>query len=305
MHGVFRPRLISAYLTGRSANRGACAQPCRWRYALSEETRPGEYFPVLEDAHGMTILSSRDLCAVSFLDKLATAGVTSFKIEGRMKSPYYVATVVNVYRRALDALARGETPDQAFLMKELGAASHRPFSRGFYFGEIPFESAAGDGYVQDCIFAGVVRAAESGRITFEQRNRIRTGDRLEVLSPVLSNVHFTVGSMIAPNGSTTDDARLPSGLYSTDCPLPLSPGDILRIPPLGKTSITDENAAFETKNVKNTPHVKMVALTCGVFCISRAATCKARNNGRAWQSARRACRFQQCAYPQHRESGSS
>ena len=91
----------------------------------------------------MTILSSRDLCAVSFLDKLATAGVTSFKIEGRMKSPYYVATVVNVYRRALDALARGETPDQAFLMKELGAASHRPFSRGFYFGEIPFESAAG------------------------------------------------------------------------------------------------------------------------------------------------------------------
>lgn len=221
--------MISAYLTGRSANRGACAQPCRWRYALSEETRPGEYFPVLEDAHGMTILSSRDLCAVSFLDKLATAGVTSFKIEGRMKSPYYVATVVNVYRRALDALARGETPDQAFLMKELGAASHRPFSRGFYFGEIPFESAAGDGYVQDCIFAGVVRAAESGRITFEQRNRIRTGDRLEVLSPVLSNVHFTVGSMIAPNGSTTDDARLPSGLYSTDCPLPLSPGDILRI----------------------------------------------------------------------------
>ena len=140
-----------------------------------EETRPGEYFPIFEDARGTTVLSSRDLCAVSFLDRLADAGVTSFKIEGRMKSPYYVATVTNAYRRAMDALARGETPDADALMRELGAASHRDFSRGFYFGEIPAEPAAGDGYAQDCVFAGVVRAAAPGRITFEQRNRVRAG----------------------------------------------------------------------------------------------------------------------------------
>lgn len=221
--------MISAYLTGRGANRGACAQPCRWRYALVEETRPGEYFPVFEDERGTAILSSRDLCAVSFLDRLAEAGVSSFKIEGRMKSPYYVATVVNVYRRALDALSRGEAPDIPALMRELGAASHRTFSRGFYFGEIPTESAAGDGYVQDCTFAGVVRAVEPGRITFEQRNRIRAGDRLEVLSPSLTDAAFTVGSMTDPSGAETDDARLPAALYSTACPLALAPGDILRI----------------------------------------------------------------------------
>lgn len=221
--------LLSAYLTGRSGNRGVCAQPCRWRYALVEETRPGEYFPVFEDARGTTVLSSRDLCAVSFLDRLADAGVTSFKIEGRMKSPYYVATVTNAYRQALDALARGETPDTDALMRELGAASHRDFSRGFYFGEIPSEPAAGDGYAQDCVFAGVVRAAEPGRITFEQRNRVRAGDALEVLAPGENVRTFTVGAMTAPDGSATDDARLPAALYSADCPFSLAPGDILRI----------------------------------------------------------------------------
>lgn len=221
--------MLSAYLTGRSGNRGICAQPCRWRYALVEETRPGEYIPVTEDARGMTILSSRDLCAVSFLDQLAGAGVTSFKIEGRMKSPYYVATVTNVYRQALDALTRGETPDMAALMRELGTASHRDFSRGFYFGEIPSEPAAGDGYVQDCVFAGVVRTAEPGRITFEQRNRVHAGDVLEVLAPGEAIRTFTLGAMAAPDGSTTDDARLPAALYRTDCPFSLTPGDILRI----------------------------------------------------------------------------
>lgn len=221
--------MISAYLTGRSGNRGACAQPCRWHYALMEETRPGEYFPVEEDARGMTILSSRDLCAVSFLDQLAAAGVTSFKIEGRMKSPYYVATVTNVYRRAMDTLSRGEKPDVDALLRELGAASHRTFSRGFYFGEIPSESAADDGYAQDCIFAGVVRAVENGRITFEQRNRVRSGDVLEVLTPGKEAQSFSVGTMTAPDGGLTDDARLPAGLYQVDVPFPLSPGDILRM----------------------------------------------------------------------------
>ena len=221
--------MISAYLTGRSGNRGACAQPCRWRYTLQEETRPGEYFPVWEDERGTALLSSRDLCAISFLDRLAEAGVTSFKIEGRMKSPFYVATVVRAYRQALDALARGEMPDLPTLFAELHTVSHRTFSRGFYFGEIPSESAADDGYAQDCVFAGVVRAAEPGFITFEQRNRIRSGDRVEILSPSRAGDAFTMGTMTDPQGLPTDDARLPAALYRAACPFPLSPGDILRL----------------------------------------------------------------------------
>ena len=221
--------MLSAYMTGRSGNRGACTQPCRWHYTLMEESRPGEYFPVFEDDRGMTILSSRDLCAVGFLDQLAAAGVTSFKIEGRMKTPYYVGTVTNVYRRALDALLAGERPDVDALMAELGCVSHRDFSRGFYFGEIPMESAAGDGYRQDCVFAGVVREAEGGRMVFQQRGRVRAGDRLEVVSPGRETRSFIMGSMRGPDGAVTDDARTPAALYETACPLDLTPGDLLRL----------------------------------------------------------------------------
>ena len=221
--------MLSAYMTGRSGNRGACAQPCRWHWTLMEESRPGEYFPVYEDGRGMTLLSSRDLCAVGFLDRLIAAGITSFKIEGRMKTPYYVGTVTNVYRRALDALARGEMPDTAALMAELRTVSHRDFSRGFYFGEIPMEPAAGDGYRQDCVFAGVVRESSGGRIIFQQRNRVRTGDRLEVVSPGREAREFPLGILRGPDGAETEDARLPAALYEADCPLDVSPGDLLRL----------------------------------------------------------------------------
>ena len=221
--------LLSAWMTGRSGNRGACTQPCRWHYALMEESRPGEYFPVEQDERGTTLLSSRDLCAVGFLDRLMEAGVSSFKIEGRMKTPYYVGTVTNVYRRALDALARGEAPDLPALTAELGAASHRDFSRGFYFGEIPMEAPAADGYRQDCVFAGVVRSASPGRIVFQQRNRVRAGDRLEAVIPGRTAESFVLGEMRGPDGADTDDARTPAALYEADCPLTLSPGDLLRI----------------------------------------------------------------------------
>ena len=128
--------MISAYLTGRSANRGACAHPCRWNYTLMEQTRPGEYFPLEETDDGMALLSSRDLNCMPFLEQLVQAGVSSFKIEGRMKTPYYVATVVNAYRRRMDAiLGKTATPEHtALLERELNAASHRPYASGFYFG---------------------------------------------------------------------------------------------------------------------------------------------------------------------------
>lgn len=224
--------MISAYLAGRSANRGACAQSCRWTYHLMEEKRPGQFFPVEEDDRGTTILSSLDLCCIDFLDQIAAAGVTSFKIEGRMKSPYYVATVVNAYRKRLDALMTGTADDMqlALLRRELNAASHRPYSSGFYFGELKHHAPDEGAYLQDCTFVGVVRERLSGgRILFECRNRIREGDRVEILSPDSLGLSFVAGNIRSESGLPEPAAARPSEIYSMDCGCPAAPGDLLRM----------------------------------------------------------------------------
>lgn len=224
--------MISAYLSGRSANRGACAQSCRWTYHLMEEKRPGQFFPVEEDDRGTTILSSLDLCCIDFLDRIAAAGVTSFKIEGRMKSPYYVATVVNAYRKRLDALKTGNADDMqlALLRRELNAASHRPYSSGFYFGELKHHAPDEGAYLQDCTFVGVVRERLSGgRILFECRNRIREGDRVELLSPDSLGLSFVAGNIRSESGLPEPAAARPSEIYSMDCGCPAAPGDLLRM----------------------------------------------------------------------------
>ena len=224
--------MISAYLSGRSANRGACAQSCRWTYHLMEEKRPGQFFPVEEDDRGTTILSSLDLCCIDFLDRIAAAGVTSFKIEGRMKSPYYVATVVNAYRKRLDALKTGHADEAqlALLRRELNAASHRPYSSGFYFGELKHHAPDEGAYLQDCTFVGVVRERLSGgRILFECRNRIREGDRVEILSPDSLGLSFVAGNIRSESGLPEPAAARPSEIYSMDCGCPAAPGDLLRM----------------------------------------------------------------------------
>ena len=224
--------MISAYLAGRSANRGACAQSCRWTYHLMEEKRPGQFFPVEEDDRGTTILSSLDLCCIDFLDQIAAAGVASFKIEGRMKSPYYVATVVNAYRKRLDALKTGNADDMqlALLRRELNAASHRPYSSGFYFGELKHHAPDEGAYLQDCTFVGVVRERLSGgRILFECRNRIREGDRVELLSPDSLGLSFVAGNIRSESGLPEPAAARPSEIYSMDCGCPAAPGDLLRM----------------------------------------------------------------------------
>ena len=224
--------MISAYLAGRSANRGACAQSCRWTYHLMEEKRPGQFFPVDEDDRGTTILSSLDLCCIDFLDRIAAAGVTSFKIEGRMKSPYYVATVVNAYRKRLDALKTGTADDMqlALLRRELNAASHRPYSSGFYFGELKHHAPDEGAYLQDCTFVGVVRERLSGgRILFECRNRIREGDRVELLSPDSLGLSFVARNIRSESGLPEPAAARPSEIYSMDCGCPAAPGDLLRM----------------------------------------------------------------------------
>ena len=216
--------LLSAYLTGRSGNRGECAQSCRWNYHLVEETRPGEYFPIEADPDGTAILSSHDLCCISFLDQILDAGVTSLKIEGRMKTPYYVATVTNAYRRALDRSASMQA-----LESELEAISHRPYSSGFYFGELKTPAPNDGRYRQSCRFVGVVKRCAGRRVVVEQRNRFSEGETLEVLSPHSMGLRFEAKHLEDRFGTPIVSAPHAQEEISMDCPFSLSEGDFLRV----------------------------------------------------------------------------
>jgi len=215
--------LISAVLAGRDSNRGDCAQPCRWRYNIVEESRPNEYMPVFEDERGTTIMSSRDLKTIEFIDKVIDAGITSFKIEGRMKSPYYVATITNAYRKAIDHAAPIE-----LLEEEILAASHREFSTGFYFGKIKHEPPAPDGYKQNAQFTAVVLESDGEKVLIEQRNRFFLGDTLEVLSPNSTGEKLKVNEMWDTDGNSVESAPHPQQKLYIKTGLKLQNGDILR-----------------------------------------------------------------------------
>lgn len=218
--------VLSNYLTGRDANRGACAQPCRWNYRLVEEKRPGEYFPVIEDDRGSTILSAQDLCTVQHLRELMEAGVDSLKIEGRAKTFYYAAVVTGAYRRALDAAAQGREPPPD-VMSELDKVSHREYSTGFYFGRA--RQQLSDGYLRSWdVCACVLSCDESGRARLRQKNKCVTGDELELLMPGREAVAFTLGPMWDESGALIDAAPHPMMLFETVLPLPVPPYSILR-----------------------------------------------------------------------------
>lgn len=179
--------MLSAYLTGRSGNRGECAQPCRWQYAVMEEKRPGVYLPVDEDERGTYLFSAKDLCLMPILPELAGAGVSSLKIEGRMKTEYYVATVTGAYRRALDLLAQGrEKFAQALpeLAEELKCASHRASDTGFLLGT-PEEPGGAEGFHQEREYCarvtGYDRTAGEARLLL--KNRFFAGEELELMTP--------------------------------------------------------------------------------------------------------------------------
>ncbi|MDO5331671.1 MAG: U32 family peptidase [Bacillota bacterium] len=216
--------MISAFTTGRSANRGQCAQSCRWKYYLMEEKRPGEYFPVEETENGMEILSSKELCCVDLLDQLEAAGVCSFKIEGRMRTPYYVGTVVNAYRMLLD---KKITPNEA--RAEVDTASHRPFCTGFYTGD-PKETQHGvDGYVRNTTFiATSVQPSANGKVKIETRNAFNLGDELEVLTPGYIGRKFKVESIITEDGENLDRSNTPMKILTINCPYGVEAHDIFR-----------------------------------------------------------------------------
>ena len=189
--------LLSNYLTGRDANRGACAQPCRWKYHLVEEKRPGEYFEISED-NGTHIMNSRDMCMIEHIPELIDAGVTSFKIEGRMKSAYYAAAVTNAYRHAIDYAVKGETLPQVWI-DELNKVSHRPYCTGFYYGE-PGQHYAEASYFSDAYVCAVVEACDDeGNALLTQRNRFCVGDTVELLTNEGEPVAFTVTELFDEN----------------------------------------------------------------------------------------------------------
>lgn len=212
--------LISEYLTGRSANRGECAQPCRWGYYLMEEKRPNEFYKVFEDERGTYILNARDMCMIDHLDDIIEAGVTSLKIEGRAKSAYYTALTVNAYRAALDCALKGEKPP-AWVLDEVNKISHRPYCTGFFYGKPTDGSGTQDaaavtnggqyfaesGYMRDYDFVGTVDSCENGVMHITQRNFFRLSDELEIVPPHAEPFALHAQEMYGADGVMTDTAR--------------------------------------------------------------------------------------------------
>ena len=183
---------LSKHMTGRSANRGECTQPCRWKYELKEANRPDERFPVEEDARGTYIMNSKDPCLIEHIPELIEAGIDSFKIEGRMKSPYYVAVTTKVYREAIDSYCKDPKKykyDPEW-KKELEKTSHRQFTTGFYFGDTDKESSAEGSYVRNYDFVGVIEScnAEKKELEIKARNYFRAGDELEIVDPARTEI---------------------------------------------------------------------------------------------------------------------
>lgn len=216
--------LISSFLNARSGNRGECTQPCRWEYYLAEKKRPGEYFPVEEQDGASAILSSHDLRCIDFLDRIESAGVCSFKIEGRMKTPYYVGTVTNAYRRAIDGGA-----DTEELKGELDCVSHRPYSSGFYFGREKDGHYNDGAYHTECSFAAKVLDSRGDEMTVEQRNAFSVGDELEVVSPCLLGAKLTVEKIISAEGEPKKTASLVQEHVRINGLSGVRPGDLLRM----------------------------------------------------------------------------
>ena len=218
--------LLSNYLTGRDSNHGECAQPCRWKYHLVEETRPGKYMEVSEDG-GTFILNSEDLCMIEHLAELREAGVDSFKIEGRMKSAYYTGTVTNAYRMALDALGKGETPPLR-AVRECDAVSHRPYCTGFYYGQ-PQQYYADSLYRSTAEVVAIVSVCdENGMALLKQRNKINMGDRLELLLPGTDGIPFTAERLWDESGEQITDTRHAEMLFRMYIPEYAPPYTIVR-----------------------------------------------------------------------------
>ena len=219
--------LLSNYMTGRDSNRGECAQPCRYQYALMEEKRPGEFFPVFEDEKGTYIMNSRDMCMIDHLDDLMDAGVDCLKIEGRAKSAYYAAIVTGAYRHVLDDVAAGREVDPVW-RDEVEHVSHRHYSTGFFYGQ-PGQYYENSRYIRDWQICAVVIACDSdGNATLSLRNKFRAGDEIEIVGPDTKPFTITAPVMEAEDGTPLDEPRTPQMVFRMKLPRAVPPMSFVR-----------------------------------------------------------------------------
>ncbi|MBR5789429.1 MAG: U32 family peptidase [Lachnospiraceae bacterium] len=226
--------LLSNFMVGRDANRGECTHPCRWKYSLMEEKRPGEYFPVYENERGTYIFNSKDLCMIEHLPDLIEAGIDSFKIEGRMKTALYVATVARTYRKAIDDYM--ESPDKyrenmPWYLDQISDCTYRQFTTGFFYNK-PSEDAqiyANNTYLKDYTFLGIVGDTdENGLYCIEQKNKFSVGERIEVMKPNGDNIEVTVKRIVNDDGENMESCPHPLQSLHIDLGIKLERYDVLR-----------------------------------------------------------------------------
>ena len=219
--------LLSNYMTGRDSNRGQCAQPCRYQYALMEEKRPGEYFPVYEENGETYIMNSRDMCMIDHVPELLEAGLDSLKLEGRAKSAYYAAIVTGAYRHAIDAAAAGQPLDPVW-RDEVEHISHRHYSTGFFYGQ-PGQYTDSSRYIRDWqIVAKVLSCDEEGNARLTLNNKFSLGDQLELVGPDVRPQGLTVESLWDEEGTPLTEVRKPQMVFSMKLPRPVPPLSLLR-----------------------------------------------------------------------------
>ena len=226
--------LLSNYFVGRDANQGACTHPCRWKYSLVEETRPGEYMPVYENERGTYIFNSKDLCMIEHIPELVDAGIDSFKIEGRMKTALYVATVARTYRKAIDDYKKDPAlyrKNMEWYKEEIGKCTYREFTTGFYFGKPTTDSQIYDSntYVKNYTYLGTVEEVrEDGCCRIEQKNKFSVGEQIEIMKPDGRNVLVAVTGITDEDGNAMESAPHPKQVLWVDLGREVSPYDILR-----------------------------------------------------------------------------
>ena len=226
--------LLSSYFTGRDANRGACTHPCRWKYHIVEETRPGEYMPVNEDDRGTYIFNSKDLCMIEHIPEMIDAGIDSFKIEGRMKTALYVATVARTYRKAIDDYM--ESPElyrsnMEYYKSEIAKCTYRQFTTGFYFGKTDQDSQIYDNntYIKNCTYIGNVQeVTEDGLVAFEQKNKFSVGEEIECMNFDGTNTVCRVEEIYNDRMEPMESAPHPKMQLYVKLDRPVSAGMILR-----------------------------------------------------------------------------
>ena len=225
--------LLSNFMVGRDANQGACTHPCRWKYSIVEETRPGEVMPVFENERGTYIFNSKDLCMIEHIPEIIDAGIDSLKIEGRMKTALYVATVARTYRKAIDDYQKDPElyrQNMPWYLDQISNCTYRQFTTGFFFGKPSEEAQIYDNntYVKEYTYLGIIGEEKDGTYRIEQRNKFSVGEKIEVMKPNGDNIEVTVKRILTEDGAEQESAPHPKQVLYVDLGMQVDEFDILR-----------------------------------------------------------------------------